>query len=99
MRGSSTITRKLSFKLSIRKSKYFGAESRFVTEVFPLRNETVTWWQGHRNTVKVTFRLNRAPADGTVPPSRFHRPGLVSLGDLPSVVGHGVDFWDNPCER
>src|SRR5215216_7150752 len=61
-------------------------EQQLVTKVFPLRYETVTSQQAYRNRLRVRFRLNRAPADGTVPPSRFHRSGRsflrVSLGGV-----------------
>src|SRR5215210_397687 len=70
----------------VRSDTGFRAIKRSVTKVFPLRNETVTSRQARRNSVTVVFRLNRAPADGTIPPSRFHRSGW-SFREMPSVLG------------
>lgn len=63
----------------------------FVIKVFPLRYDTVTIWQTFRNRLRVRFRLNRAPADGTVPPSRFHRSGRSFFMGYSPIVHQDVD--------
>src|SRR5215208_8268938 len=64
----------------------------FVIKVFPLRYDTVTMQQTFRNRLRVRFRLNRAPTDGTVPPSRFHRSGRSFLWGISGPL-IGLSAW------
>src|SRR5215210_8713408 len=82
----------------VRSDTGFRAIKRSVTKVFPLRNETVTSRQACCNSVTVVFRLNRAPADGTIPPpDSIGRAGLFGVTCSGCMIFHPV-FWDNRFE-